>query len=194
MATTPICSVDGCGKGGRLTRGWCEMHYNRWKRHGDPTAGRAFYGEAQAWLLSHVSHTGDGCLIWPFGRATDGYGITWMDGVAARAHRRMCEEAHGKPPTPKHDAAHNCGRGHEGCVHPGHLRWATRAENSNDRHAHGTMTRGAEVHNSKLTEEEVRAIRALRNSVSKKAVAMQFGISASQVRSIQERLQWAWLE
>ena len=29
------CSVDGCEKS-KNARGWCVIHYNRWKRHGDP--------------------------------------------------------------------------------------------------------------------------------------------------------------
>lgn len=29
------CSVGGCEKP-RIARGWCVMHYSRWKRHGDP--------------------------------------------------------------------------------------------------------------------------------------------------------------
>lgn len=28
------CSVAGCDKGGTLTRGWCPMHYYRWRVHG----------------------------------------------------------------------------------------------------------------------------------------------------------------
>lgn len=30
-----ICSVEGCGKPSR-SRGWCPLHYKRWKRNGDP--------------------------------------------------------------------------------------------------------------------------------------------------------------
>jgi hypothetical protein len=32
------CSVEGCGKPVKA-RGWCAMHWNRWKRHGDPSLG-----------------------------------------------------------------------------------------------------------------------------------------------------------
>lgn len=33
-----ICSVDGCEDSVRV-RGWCNRHYLRWYRHGDPLAG-----------------------------------------------------------------------------------------------------------------------------------------------------------
>lgn len=50
----------------------------------------------------------------------------------------MCQKAHGDPPSPKHDAAHSCGRGHEGCVNPNHLSWKTKKQNQADRITHGT--------------------------------------------------------
>ena len=31
-----VCSVDGCGGPG-YARGWCAKHYERWRRHGDPS-------------------------------------------------------------------------------------------------------------------------------------------------------------
>jgi hypothetical protein len=32
-----ICSIDGCGKDGKdKWRTWCQSHYQRWRRHGDP--------------------------------------------------------------------------------------------------------------------------------------------------------------
>lgn len=36
MADKPLCKIEGCGKGGKLTRGWCAMHYRRYRVHGDP--------------------------------------------------------------------------------------------------------------------------------------------------------------
>lgn len=31
------CSIEGCPKAA-VCRGWCDMHYTRWKRHGNPLA------------------------------------------------------------------------------------------------------------------------------------------------------------
>ena len=33
-----ICSIEGCGNP-KDARGWCKSHWNRWRRHGDPTGG-----------------------------------------------------------------------------------------------------------------------------------------------------------
>ncbi len=38
MATSRICSIDGCGKPVKA-RGWCKAHHLRFLRHGSPTAG-----------------------------------------------------------------------------------------------------------------------------------------------------------
>ncbi|MGH9088784.1 MAG: HNH endonuclease [Acidimicrobiales bacterium] len=32
------CAVDGCTRG-RRCRGWCDAHYYRWRKHGDPLGG-----------------------------------------------------------------------------------------------------------------------------------------------------------
>lgn len=39
MAELTLCSIEACGNEAK-TRGWCEKHYCRWKRHGDPIAVR----------------------------------------------------------------------------------------------------------------------------------------------------------
>lgn len=31
------CSIDGCERGGKITREMCRLHYIRWLSHGDPT-------------------------------------------------------------------------------------------------------------------------------------------------------------
>lgn len=41
-----ICTVEGCAKAAGSVRGWCVMHYTRWKRHGQtgPAAPVKVYG------------------------------------------------------------------------------------------------------------------------------------------------------
>jgi hypothetical protein len=34
--TTAICSVQDCDRK-HMARGWCDMHWKRWRKHGDPT-------------------------------------------------------------------------------------------------------------------------------------------------------------
>src|SRR6185312_1870651 len=88
------------------------------KRPNQPSANRG-KGKTFQWLLDHMGHHGDACMPWPFskdGRVGRG-GLTYR-GKSYWAHRLMCELAHGAPPTPKHQAAHNCGKGHYGCVNP----------------------------------------------------------------------------
>lgn len=33
------CAVDGCG-GGVVARGWCDPHYRKWRKYGDPLHSR----------------------------------------------------------------------------------------------------------------------------------------------------------
>jgi len=33
-----VCQIDGCD-GKHVARGWCQTHYDRWRRHGDPEEG-----------------------------------------------------------------------------------------------------------------------------------------------------------
>lgn len=91
-------------------------------------------GVAYEWLVRHVSYPGDNCLTWPFARDSRvGRGLLGHESRRYWAHRLMCILAHGEPPTPKHQASHTCGRGHEGCVNPRHLEWKTNSENQYDR-------------------------------------------------------------
>jgi len=198
VAADPVCKIDGCGK--RLkARGYCENHYRRELRHGDPLGGplggpRA-KGVALGWSRAAASYEGEDCLIWPFHRhKATGYGRTNWNGKPAIASRAICEIAHGPPPTPRHQAAHSCGNAHEGCVNPNHLRWATVKENNADKRLHGTLLQGESVGNSKLTEAEVREIRRLASSgEAQKSIAARFGVNQSLVSMIKRRAVWAHL-
>jgi hypothetical protein len=34
-----LCTVGGCGRGGKLTKGFCAKHYQKWRKYGDPLCG-----------------------------------------------------------------------------------------------------------------------------------------------------------
>lgn len=181
MAEPRICSVDGCGKPiFTKASGLCAAHYTRMRRHGDKLAGRISPGEKYAYLMSVVvPHRGAGCLTWPFSKHPNGYTYVDHDGRRYLAHRLVCELVHGPAPSPDHEAAHTCGKGHEGCVSPSHLKWATRKENEGDKRAHGTLLTGERHGSAKLTESDVRRIKAMLGKRSQREIAEDFGVSQS---------------
>lgn len=171
------------------------MHYNRWREHGDPLAGRTVRGELLRYFSDVVlTYEGDECLIWPFNRNPGGYGRVSIDGREQLVSRRVCEEANGPPPTPEHHAAHSCGKGHEGCCTKRHLSWKTGTENMADKLLHGTDTRGERNGASKLNAVAVREIIALKGTLVQKDIAQRYGIRVQQVSKIQRGERWGWLE
>lgn len=186
------CSVEGCDKP-HYGKGWCNAHYRRWRRHGDPLGGSTSIWAAVSFLDEVVpSFDGDECLIWPFSRDACGYGKIKRGGISRFVNRIVCEREHGPPPTPKHQAAHSCGKGHLGCVNRRHLEWKSPKENSADKIKHGTTARGYRNSQVKLTESQVLKIRA--STKTHRELAEEFGISQTQVSDIKARKKWAWLD
>jgi len=75
------------------------------------------------------------------------------------------------------------------------LAWGTAADNAIDREGHGKTLRGAEHGRKKLTEDDVREIRALvAGGVTKTDVAAQFGIGRTTVRHIVTGKNWRHVE
>lgn len=188
------CSFEGCGR--ELTshsaRGLCSGHYQQWKngRSLQPLQAR---NVVLPWLEDHVGFGGDECLIWPFYRDSNGYGTIKYQRKPTWAHRLMCELAHGAPPTPKHHAAHSCGKGHLGCVNPRHLRWATCQENLSDTIIHGTRARGERQGHAKLTAADVLAIRSRIGVASQCALGREYGVTQSTIYKIVHRQSWGHL-
>ena len=196
MAKTPVpCAVSECNRTAK-GKGLCSIHYHRMRRHGDPTAGGISSGSHVRYLQDvALPCTSEECLLWPFkAKAGAGYGKMRIDGKQKLVHRVVCELAYGKPPSPRHEAAHLCGKGHLGCVNPMHLAWKTPKENKADTLVHGTRNRGENRWSAKLTENDVRDIRRLRETKSLQELMSMFGISHSQVLRIVKRQSWAWLE
>jgi hypothetical protein len=193
MAHSRLCSIPDCSKPHK-SKGYCEAHYTRLLRHGDPLGGSTSPGEPLRFIQEvALQHTGEECLTWPFGKSIWGYGTLWVNGNQRIASRYICELVHGAPPTPEHDAAHSCGKGSEACISPIHLSWKTKAENSADRLIHGTHNRGERHNIAKLTEAEVRAIIDLKGILSQYQIAKKFGVTQSNVSCIHSGRSWSWL-
>jgi|SRR5580700_477015 hypothetical protein len=121
-----------------------------------------------------------------YGRVGKNRKILW-------AHRVMCELVNGPCP-PDHEAAHSCGRGKFGCVHPKHLSWKTRTHNQLDRAQHGTKSLGYYKHRPKLTPDKVREIRDMKGTKTQREIATQFGVTDATIRDIYAGKSWAHVQ
>jgi hypothetical protein len=144
-----ICAVEDCGDLAAPGRkGWCDKHYKRWYKHGDPLAVEFIVGDDDARFWSKVSkdgpipeHRPELGPCWPWTGDTDesGYGIfTYNDAGGSRkktrAHRWLLGHLRGKPLSREvvgeEDGCHHCDN--PPCCNPAHLYVGTRAENVGD--------------------------------------------------------------
>lgn len=147
-------------------------------------------GASIQWLRAHVEHVGLDCLQWPFSTSR-GHADLSLNGKTIKACPLMCKLAHGEPPTPSHEAAHSCGRGHMGCINPQHLSWKTRTENQRDRQAHGTAGKAGWSHvRYKLTPKQVIEIRAIGPSKTKEELGRMFSVTPANIAKILRRESW----
>lgn len=145
-------------------------------------------GQGIKWLREHVSYRGDDCLPWPLSKdGRVGRGRVGWNGKHYWAHRLMCVLAHGEPPTPKHQTAHSCGKGHEGCVNPRHLSWQTNSENQLDRYRkHGGKHGNPNGQRGRVTREQIDRMRALKGKRTQVAIAVDEGVSLGTVQYYQK--------
>jgi hypothetical protein len=183
------CSVEGCDKTAR-TRGLCNKHYIRLLKHNDPLVvlrDKADRGAPQEFIEMALSYQDNKeCLFWPFARNNYGYAIMDSNLVS----RYMCEKIYGPLPSPIHQAAHSCGKGHLGCVNPHHLEWKTPAGNAADRVIHGTDSRGERSSSAILTWEKAREIKAMKGKFSGYKVAAIYGVDDGTIYAIWNGKTW----
>jgi hypothetical protein len=150
------CSIGDCATK-YFALGYCEKHYQRFKKTGDPLKVKFQRASNvhEAFRL-RTEPAGD-CLIWTGGRDRGGaYGSMRHQGGTKKAHRVAWELANGEIP-PGMDIDHKC---HVPlCVNPEHLRATTRKQNKENvtgaRRDSSTGILGAHWHRSsgKFTAE-----------------------------------------
>ena len=191
------CKIDGCGRATGVpgtARGWCDRHYRRWRRHGDPLAGkrgaRLPDADILAWLLNQTEQRG-ACRIWTGRTNAGGYGSFKLAQRGTLVHRWICRLFHGTPPDGKPFAIHSCDR--PACVNPDHLRWGSQQDNVADRvdRGRGADFSGERNPRAKLTEMDVRVIRYLSSrGVSTRWLAAEHGVGTSTIRSVARGETW----
>lgn len=139
-------------------------------------------GKGLALVMAALDYQGDDCLIWPLFRDESGYGTFGYYGKMGRAHRVVCVLAHGAPPTSKHQAAHSCGRGGDGCYNPRHLRWKTNSENQIERRLHGNKSETSSGARTRLTAEQVAYIQATKGIIPTNKLAAEMGFKRGVIR------------
>ena len=189
-----ICEIKDCGN--KATKGnLCIAHYGRKIRGssmGKPL--RVPAGSRIEWLMRHIEFSGPDCLTWPFSTSGNGYAQVTVNGSLIGAHRYMCIQAHGNPPSRSHVAAHSCLNGRNACVNPRHLSWKTYKGNQEDRFRDGTDGRGGKCKTSKISEAEAIEIkRMIKDGKGNGEIASRFGVSNSAISKIRNGNNWAWL-
>jgi hypothetical protein len=130
------------------------------------------------------------CWLWTGTKAKNGYGVLRMNRKTATVHRLSWQLHKGQIPKGK-SVCHHCDIRH--CVRPDHLFIATQEGNLQDASQKGRLNgrnvgRGERHGNHKLTETQVRQIRAMVGTQT--AIAKQFGISRVTISDIKRRLWW----
>lgn len=143
-------------------------------------------GSSEAFLRSLVGTDALDCIPWPYRLSANGYGLATIGGVQRPASNWMCRLSHGDPFSIWKSAAHSCHK--PDCVNPNHLRWATHAENMADRVKDGTTNRGARNGKTRLTEDDVRAIRAAPPSLA--PLMARYGMSRDGICKIRTGKRW----
>lgn len=124
-----ICSVTDCGREVKA-RGWCNMHYVRWRKYGDINYRKIqhFHNPEEA-FEARTEWQGD-CLIWTGATDSNGYGQMRFNGSYIGAHRYAWEREHGPIPVGGYiDHKDHC---NTSCVNVLHLRMTTNQQNTSN--------------------------------------------------------------
>ena len=130
----------------------------------------------------------DECWPWQAYTDRDGYGRFSLNGRKERAHR-VAARLDGRDLTGK-VVRHTCDN--PTCVNPRHLKTGTQRENMRDRDRRNRQPRGVRNGRSRLSREDIIAIR--QDGRPAKELARHFGTSASNIREIRTGRSWRHVE
>ena len=148
--------------------------------------------EARVRFFKKVNKT-DTCWLWSGSIYRDGYAKFHIKNKSHGAHRVSWFLAGNTIPD-GHLIRHKCRNRH--CVNPEHLETGTQQDNMNDKVRDGIVndwTSGEDNPKVKLTEEQVRAIRANPDNKNVKQLSIDYGVSAPAIYKVVSRRTWKHL-
>lgn len=130
------------------------------------------------------------CWEYPYGRLPNGYGAIWLRGRNHGAHRVAWMLEHGTAPPNSRTIVvmHSCDN--PPCCNPDHLALGSQSDNVLDtiRRGRAVQPVGEASHNARLTEADVRAIRA--SADTQTALARRYGVTQSAIWKIITHRMW----
>lgn len=147
--------------------------------------------EDRFWASVDKESSDKGCWLWTGEVASGGYGRFNIRGGRQLAHRLSWIVSNG-PIDGDLCVLHRCDVRH--CVNPSHLFLGTIKDNTQDmlRKGRGNKTQGARVWSARVSDDDVRAIRASRTS--HRWIARAYGISEFTVSKIRQRKSWRHIQ
>lgn len=205
------CIIDGCERRRKSKVGWCETHNDRAKRRGGdpfgPPPPRAQHTRAGCrpsglslrdsfkWFMPGDPPPAGEPWLWTGPTDAKGYGHFKFEGRKVWAHRVSYELFVVQIPDGliirhKNDTPLD--------VNPHNLEVGTRADNRQDCVTRGRTVgpRGEKQHQSKLTADQVRTIRAryIPRQVTQKMLAEEYGVQQSTISKIVRGVRWDHLQ
>lgn len=136
-------------------------------------------------LLAGIERDSAGCWLWTGSIVRTGYGQMWFNGGPMHTHRASWTIHNGAIPDGLF-VLHKCDV--RRCVNPAHLFLGTAADNMQDARAKGRNIYGERHPFAKVTEDQVRAIRAAPNPRTAHALFPQLGYRT--ISDIRHRKHW----
>ena len=134
----------------------------------------------------------DECWLWTAHTDRYGYGKVGARRAMRKAHREAYEAVHGPGSADGLVVRHRCDT--PPCCNPDHLVIGTQADNVRDKMDRGRQARGETNGSAKLTEADVRTIRAEYVPRSRthgtRALARKYGVAPSLISMIANRERW----
>lgn len=192
------CKIDGCDLP-NVAKSMCDRHYTRLRRHGDPSVTLRTPRDAD--LAERLEYTGwteilrrpdlGPCWEWNGFRTKTRYGQISV-GDSKKTHAsRIAYIAWVGPIEDGQFACHHCDN--PPCINPAHLFAGTPKDNSEDCANKGRIPHGERQWGHKLTEDEVRTIRAAyaTGMSTQAAMARRYGVSTSNINAVIHGKTWA---